>query len=176
MKKVLAVIILLIAVAGVFAQGSGKKGKKGEKISFSSRDLNGIGVTDAIFKDTRITMIHIWGTFCPPCIREMPDLSALARSYKAKSFAVIGIPLDLTDSRGTIQPGILRAAKAIIRQTGADYLHIVPTEDMLTGFLKNVQAVPMTFFVDSSGERIGQIYTGAKNLKEWQAIINNLLE
>lgn len=170
MKKLLAIMTMLSLATLTFAQ------KAGNKITFSSKDLNGTAATDAIFAQNKITMVNIWGTFCPPCIREMPDLAKLNEANKAKGVQVVGIPLDLIDRTGKILDAQKKDSDAIIAATGANYTHIVPTPDMQMSFLRNIQAVPATIFVDKDGKQIGQINLGARSLKDWQKIIDELLE
>ena len=170
MKKLFAVIALLAAAALTFAQ------KAGDKITFSSTDLNGSAVTSDIFAKNKITMLNIWGTFCPPCIREMPDLAKLNEANKLKGVQVVGIPIDLIDEKGKILAKQRKDADTIIATTGASYMHIVPNPAMFYGFLRNIQAVPATIFVDSNGKQIGQMYLGARSQKDWQKIIDDLLK
>ena len=54
-------------------------------------------------------------------------------------------------------------------------MHIIPSSDLRTGFLKNVQSVPTTFFVDSNGKQIGDPYLGAKDQDAWTKIIEEML-
>ncbi len=173
MKKLLTILALLAVATLSFAQKSGVA--PGDKVTFASKDLNGAEVTSDIFAKNKITLVNIWGTFCPPCIREMPDLARLNDANKAKGVAVVGIPIDITDRLGNILPRTKADGEAIIAQTGANYTHIVPTKDMMSGLLKNIQAVPATFFVGSDGKIIGQMYLGAKSQKDWQKIIDDLL-
>ena len=64
----------------------------------------------------------------------------------------------------------------IMKQTGVKYKNLVPTIEMFQTFLRGIQAVPTTVFVDKNGKQIGQAYLGAKSQKEWQKIIDKLLE
>ncbi len=169
MKKLFLIFMLLAISSFLFAQ------KAGDKITFSSVDLKGNPVSDKLFTENKITTVNIWGTFCPPCIREMPDLGKLAKANKANGFEIVGIPIDIIDGSGKLLTQENRDAKLIIKKTGADYVHIVPTVEMFYGFLKNVQAVPTTIFVDSSGKQIGDVYLGARSRKDWQKIIDALL-
>lgn len=169
MKKLFLIFVLLVLSSVLFAQ------KAGDIITFSSVDLNGNTVTDKLFTENKITMVNIWGTFCPPCIREMPDLGKLSIDNKAKAVEIVGIPIDIIDGNGNLLTQENRDARLIIKKTGADYVHIVPTVDMLYGFLRNVQAVPTTIFVDSSGKQIGEVYLGARSRRDWQKIIDDLL-
>ena len=162
---------MMLAVATLtFAQ------KAGDKITLNASDLNGSPVSSELFAKNKITMLNIWGTFCPPCIQEMPDLAKLNDANKAKGVEVAGIVIDILDRKGNVDPRIKNAAEAIIKQTGANYTHIVPTREMVAGLLKNVQAVPTTIFVDSNGKQIGEAYLGSRSQKDWQKIIDEILK
>lgn len=169
MKKLLAIFALMTVAALTFAQ------KAGDKVSFSTKSLEGKEISDDMFAKNKITMLNIWGTFCPPCIKEMPDLAKLNEANKEKGVEVAGIVIDLTDRNGNIIPQAKKDADTIIAKTGANYTHIVPSKDMMNGLLRNVQAVPTTIFVNSEGKIIGQIYMGARSQKDWQKIIDGLL-
>ena len=80
--------------------------KAGEKITFSGSDLNGNPVTIEIFAENKVTMLNIWGTFCGPCIREMPDLAKLNKENKDKNFEVVGIIIDILDQKGKVHSGL----------------------------------------------------------------------
>lgn len=169
MKKLLAIFALMTVAALTFAQ------KAGDKVSFSTKSLEGKEISDDMFAKNKVTMLNIWGTFCPPCIKEMPDLAKLNEVNKEKGVEVAGIVIDLTDRNGNIIPQAKKDADTIIAKTGANYTHIVPSKDMMNGLLRNVQAVPTTIFVNSEGKIIGQIYMGARSQKDWQKIIDGLL-
>ena len=51
---------------------AGKEEKKEKFPEFKTTDTNGNEVTEKIFADKDITMVNVWGTFCGPCINEMP--------------------------------------------------------------------------------------------------------
>ena len=163
MKKVSVILTLFMLSALTFAQ------KAGDKITFTATDLKGAPVTSEIFAKNKVTMLNIWGTFCPPCIKEMPDLAKLNEENKSKGVEVAGIVIDILDRRGNLDSRVKSS-------TGADYTHIAPNLTMMTGLLKNVQAVPTTIFVDSEGKIIGQPYMGAKSQKDWQKIIDDILK
>lgn len=167
-KNLLCLCLVFLSFLG-FAQ-------KKNAVKFTSVDLNGNSVSEKIFASNKITMLNVWGTFCPPCIREMPELSSLDRNNKEKGVAVIGIPVDITDGTGKLIPELKADAEKIIKTTGADYVHIVPSREMFSGFLRNVQAVPATFFIDSNGNIVGKMYLGARSEKDWQKIIDKILE
>ena len=49
-------------------------------------------------------------------------------------------------------------------------------EALLSGLLRGVQAVPTTIFVDSNGNQVGNAYLGSRSQKDWQKIIDGILE
>lgn len=169
MKKLLIILTLLFTASLSYAQ------KAGDVVTFTSTEFGGDEITSEIFTKNKITMLNIWGTFCPPCIREMPGLAKLAQENKGKGVEVVGVIIDLTDSKGKILPKQLADAGKIIELTGADYRHIIPSIEMQNGILRNIQAVPSTIFVDKNGVIIDQMYLGARSQKDWQRIIDKLL-
>ena len=170
-KKLMTLTFLMLFFPAVmlFAQ-------PGDVITFEAEDLDGTQVTNALFAKNRVTMINIWGTFCPPCIREMPDLGKLSTDFKDKGFKIVGVVIDAMDRNGNVDNKIKENARKIIDKTKADYLHIVPDIAMFYGFLRDVQVVPTTIFVDSDGRQIGDAVLGSRSYKDWKKIIDNLLK
>jgi thiol-disulfide isomerase/thioredoxin len=39
-------------------------------------------------------LINFWATWCPPCVKEMPELDRFHREFAAKGWAVIGLAID----------------------------------------------------------------------------------
>lgn len=167
MKKIISALIAfaVLSVSSIFAQ---------TKIQFEGKDIYNKNVTDAVFEDAKVTMVNIWGTFCGPCISEMPDLGKLNKEIDG--FQVVGIVIDSVNRKGLPVAKIVESAKTIAKQTGADYLHIIPDAKLQDGILKNVFAVPTTIFVDKDGNQMGKIYTGSKSYSDWKKIIEDLLK
>jgi cytochrome c biogenesis protein CcmG, thiol:disulfide interchange protein DsbE len=44
--------------------------------------------------DSRLVFVNFWGTYCPPCIEELPSLLALARSRDPKELVVVAVSYD----------------------------------------------------------------------------------
>ena len=122
--------------------------------TFNAKNLDGAPVTNEIFASKKITVVNIWGTFCPPCIGEMPALGEMARNMPADA-QLIGLVCDAEDDSAQIQD-----AKKILRDANANFVNIVP-DAALMNFLNDVDAVPTTIFVNSKGEIVGQKIVGA---------------
>lgn len=143
---------------------------------FTATDLDGNEVTpQSAFGGYKLTMVNVWGTFCGPCISEMPDLGELSDELAEQNIRIVGIVSDAMGYDGTTDAAIVDAAKEIVAETGADYLHIVPSQDLM-GLLYQIQAVPTTFFVDENGCQVGMAYAGAMSKDEWSKIIEETLK
>ena len=143
--------------------------------AFSATDLDGNTVDASIFGEYKLTMVNIWATFCGPCIQEMPELGQLSGAYQDKGVRIVGIVIDVTDSSGNPDPKMVAAAKKIVTETGANYLHLLPSADLIRLVLGNVSAVPTTIFVDADGNQVGDQYVGSRSGEDWAAVIDSLL-
>ena len=137
-------VILLTFTALAFAQTKNKNNSV--NYTFKTEDLDGNKITSELFADNKITMINIWGTFCGPCIREMPSLAKLSDENKSKGVEIIGIPIDIIDDWGRLDSSAKSDALMIMKQTGVKYKNLVPTIEMFQTFLRGFQAVPTTVF------------------------------
>ena len=142
--------------------------------AFSTTDLEGNTLDQSILADYDPTMVNVWATFCGPCINEMPDLGELAAEYADKGVQIIGLVSDTMDSDGTISDSQVETAKEIVAETGADYRHLLPSDDLL-GILSQIYAVPTTFFVDSEGVQVGDAIVTAQSKKKWIETIDGML-
>ena len=143
---------------------------------FTVEDIEGNEVTHEVFADADLTVINIWGTFCGPCIQEMPDLGALSQEYAEKNVQFIGLVGDAFDSQGNIDAAIVEEAKSIVAQTGADYLHLLPMNELLYNVMSQISAYPTTVFVDSEGKQVDYAYLGAADKATWAERIDAALE
>ena len=125
--------------------------------AFETVDLNGNTVTNEIFSGKDLTVVNIWGTYCNPCIDEMPELAAWSASMP-ENMQLIGLVSDLSSAEDA---ETLELAQAICEATGANvYPSLVANEDFLD-LLYGIVGVPTTFFVDSTGAIVGDPIVGA---------------
>lgn len=142
--------------------------------AFSTTDLEGNTLDQSILAGYDLTMVNVWATFCGPCINEMPDLGELAAEYADNGVQIIGLVSDTMDSDGTISDSQVETAKEIVAETGADYRHLLPSDDLL-GILSQIYAVPTTFFVDSEGVQVGDAIVTAQSKEKWIETIDGML-
>lgn len=39
----------------------------------------------------KVVLLNFWGTWCPPCVEELPDLVALQQKYEKRGFTIVGL-------------------------------------------------------------------------------------
>ena len=122
---------------------------------FSTTDMDGNKVTNDIFADYDLTVVNFWATYCNPCIDELPELAEWKKELP-DNVNLIGLLVDV-DEKDSDQ---YKLAEKIISQTGADYQHLIATEEF-DDMISNLVGVPTTFFVDSTGKIIGEPFAGA---------------
>jgi thiol-disulfide isomerase/thioredoxin len=85
-------------------------------------------------------VINFWGTWCPPCQREIPDLVRLYKEYNPKGVEIVSLAVKDTPER----------VRAYADKAGMSWVHLMATDQSyqmfgLTG------AVPTTIFYDRNG-------------------------
>ncbi|MDO5713771.1 MAG: TlpA disulfide reductase family protein [Tissierellia bacterium] len=143
-----------------------------ETFSFTGEDLEKNPLDYNIFKDKNVTLVNVWGTFCPPCIQELPDLNELNEEYSGFGFQIIGITADTMQGHDDN----IDLAKEIISKQGVKYPIIVPSEDTINTYLRNIQGLPTSFFVDSEGKLISDPILGARSKNDYEKLIKKYLE
>lgn len=124
---------------------------------FTTYDLEGNEVTQEIFSEKDLTVVNIWGTYCGPCIGEMPELGSWAKELE-DNVQIIGLVIDIADENDTKQ---IEKAKKIVSQADANFTHLIGNYYEFRQLYSTVQAVPTTIFIDSEGNIVGEPIVGA---------------
>ena len=141
--------------SGTTKQESSENGFPVNMPEFSTTDMDGNKVTNDIFADYDLTVVNFWATYCNPCIDELPELAEWKKELP-DNVNLIGLLVDV-DEKGSDQ---YKLAEKIIKETGADYQHLIATEEF-DDLISDLVGVPTTFFVDSTGKIIGEPFAGA---------------
>lgn len=175
----LALALALTVSLGVVSGASAGMGEvAGVDLSGFTAELLTGGAADAtLFADTKLTMVNVWGTFCGPCINEMPDLGQIDDEWREKGVKIVGIVIDATDPyTGQMLQGALDAADQIVAFTKADYAHLLPSDTLVDALLQDVMYVPTTIFVDENGVQVGKALIGSRDKASWEAEIEAALK
>jgi len=121
-----------------------------EMPALSFRSLQGQTVHLAGFKG-KPTVVNLWATWCPPCVREMPVLQKAQADQPGVDFVF----LNQGESADKVGPW-LQARKLTMRNVLLD-------ETRTAGAAFKQSALPMTLFFDAKGQlvstRIGELST-----------------
>ena len=124
--------------------------------AFTAKDLDGNEVTDSIFKEKDLTVVNIWGTFCTPCIEEMPELGEWAKEMP-DNVQIAGLVCDI---EGDDDETHKELAKTIMEKADASFTQIIANSDF-SSIMNWVTGVPTTIFVDKDGNIKGKPVVGA---------------
>lgn len=137
----------------------------GAEIKFSLKDVDGNDIDNSVFKDNKLTLINLWGTFCSPCIEEMPDLQKIQDEYKGK-VKVIGI-VDETETADQV--------KEVLKQKNITYTNIIANSDLGKQLVRKFDYVPVTLLVDSEGKVLETFLPGGGNYEMFKSLIDEQL-
>lgn len=114
-----------------------------QKADFTLADLGG---RDWSLKDLRgkVVLVNFWATWCPPCRKEIPDLEALYKRFKAGGLVILGI----SDEPAT-------KVKPFVRQEKISYPVLLDSGRKVNG-LYSVSGIPMSFVYDRSGKLVAE--------------------
>ena len=113
-----------------------------------------------------VRVVNFWGTWCPPCVHEIPVLIEVQESFRARGVRVIGIAVDEPEG-----------AFAMAKDLGMNYPTMADSRrsvDLLHAYGNRTAALPFTAFVDSEG-LIRDRFVGALTLEQAREKIMALL-
>ncbi len=141
---------------------------------FEAKTFTGESYGAEDIKSTRLTVLNVWATTCPPCIKELPDIDDVSKDYDPSQVRVVGLCKDVVSSDGTINEEKLETAKQIIADNNISYTQIYSDSNLLSFTAANVPATPMTFFIDHEGN-IVEGASGSADYNKWKQMIDTEL-
>jgi peroxiredoxin len=137
MFKVLAVILTLgVLLAGCGGQNS-LVGKPAPDFQFGGPDEQPVSLSD--FQGSPV-LLNFWATWCGPCRGEMPYLQQVWDEWQARGLVLLAI--DIMESSSEVQ--------SFMQSQGLS-LPVLLDSDGAIAAQYGIQAIPTTFFIDSSG-------------------------
>jgi len=141
-------------------------GERSPAPSFTGELLDG-----SSFESTSLAgnpaVLNFWGSWCPPCRVETPDLQAVYTDVEADGVNFLGV--DVKDER--------QLAKAFVADVGAQYPSLFDPRGEVAlafrGFPANV--IPSTIVLDKDG-RVAAVYTGQITQETLRTALASLLK
>lgn len=106
--------------------------------SFALFDGSTFSLADHFATDGRPVVLNFWASWCPPCVREMPEFDQVARAHPEVAF--IGVAVDDTESN----------ARSFASEIGVSYLLGFDPTGRAHETLPFV-ALPTTWIIDGTG-------------------------
>lgn len=143
----------------------------GKFAEFTTNDIDGNEVTESIFANKDLTVVNIWGTFCGPCINEMPELGAWEKELP-DNVQIVGLIVDISSTDDETQ---IAAAKQITEKADVGFVNLIGGNGAFDELIGSIVGVPTTIFVDKSGNIIGEIIVGA-DVDRYKSFVNKYVE
>jgi thiol-disulfide isomerase/thioredoxin len=108
-------------------------------------------------------VVNFWASWCPPCLREMPDFEVVALERTGE---IVFLGLNLRESAET--------ARSLAERTGVTY-DLALDSDGAAARAFGVMNMPTTAFVSAEGTVV-EVHTGALDSQQLNARIDALLQ
>jgi len=115
----------------------------------------------------KVVLLDFWGTFCGPCVEEMPVLVKLAKEYESRGVTFLAPSLD-DPERALVEVGVF-----IDRQVPGLAPYAAFGNDASANAF-GVRALPTMVVIDRSGKVIAT-YIGSASEREWRSRIESAL-
>lgn len=132
---------------------------------FTLSDLSGQKTKlSEVIKNSKVTLVNFWATWCPPCREEIPELIDFYRKYNSQKVSLLGID---------IQENPIEV-KTFVQKNKMNYPVLTDT-DGKTAQQYNIYAIPTTFFIDRNG-MIKDKIEGGTDFKALEMKLKTLLK
>ena len=120
---------------------------------FDASLLDGSAMTaEELYGSKDVTVINCWATWCPPCLEEMDDLAAFAKTLP-DNVQLVSFCVDGTTHTDECQ--------RILEEAGFEGTVMIDAGGDFRTLLEQMQYVPTTLFVDSMGRLVCDSLIGA---------------
>lgn len=97
----LATLGVFLFLCGVFPSLAGAEPPRGLETPLNTAEGQTLRLSD--FRG-KVLLINFWATWCPPCLREIPELKRFQEAYADKGVVVVGINfMDTIDQKQLMQ-------------------------------------------------------------------------
>jgi len=149
MKSVFLIIFLIFSLTSC-----GSTQQTQNNIAFALPDLQGTIHNESEWLGKKVVILNFWATWCPPCIREIPDFIKLQEKYGKRGLQFVGIAIDNQ-----------KAVKSFVKKMGMNYPILLGDQeavDFAISLGNDMAGLPFTVIIDRNGkivaQQVGQIY------------------
>jgi len=123
----------------------------------------------------KVLVVDFWATYCPPCVRQVPQLAELSKKYRDKGLEVVG----LTSDDKADQEKVLE----FLKKAGADYTIGYDNQWISSAFLKGTEdetgapPIPQLFVISRDGRVVEHMIGDSpqRGIKYLEQVVNQQL-
>lgn len=144
---------------------SGGAGTDAAGLNFILKDLQGNNVS---LKDYRgkVVLVNFWAHWCPPCVKEIPDLVKLRQNYKNNGFEILGVVVPFRADQNQV--------RNMVNKFGIDYPVLWGTNEAVAQF-GDIPAIPRTFILNAEGQIVEDL-EGMGNYRMFESLVKKHLK
>ncbi len=116
--------------------------------------------------DGKVVALNFWATWCPPCLKEVPEFVSLQEKYRAQGLQFIGIALQKPEE-----------VREFVAEHGVNYPILAGELEVIKlaeAYGNSIGALPYTVIIDRNGH-ISHVKPGILPTEEAESIITGLL-
>lgn len=133
-------------------------------IQFAALDLYGQPQSSAQWIGKQPVVLNFWGTWCPPCRREIPDLVRLYAEYHPRGVELIGVAVK--DDQVDVSSYALRA--------GMKWVMLMANDEVIQAY-NVVNGIPTTIFIGPDGREITR-FIGNRSYEDFKPAFEAILQ
>jgi peroxiredoxin len=132
--------------------------------AFDVQDLDGNPI-NLTTQRGKVTLLNFWGTWCPPCQVETPDLVQLDSAYRSRGLDIVGIALG---EDGASQ------LRSWCQAHHVAYRQVLSTDEIQAAY-GHIEEVPVSVLLDKQG-RIRYRWDGERDFATFSAAVGRLVQ
>ena len=116
--------------------------------------------------DGKVIALNFWATWCPPCLKEVPEFVLLQTKYQAAGLQFIGVALQKPEE-----------VRQFVAEHGMNYPVLTGELEVIKlaeSYGNHIGALPYTVIIDRNGQ-VAHVKPGVLPTEEAESIINRLL-
>jgi thiol-disulfide isomerase/thioredoxin len=131
---------------------------------FTAMDISGQPQNSSQWIGKVPVVINFWGTWCPPCRREIPDLVKLYDEYHGRGVEMIG--LAVKDEPGEVS--------SFAMKQGMKWVMLMANDEVIQSY-DVVNGIPTTIFLDKNGREVTR-FIGARSYEDFKPAFEAILQ
>jgi len=130
---------------------------------FAAADLDGKVHPSSEWLGKQPMVINFWGTWCPPCRREIPDLVRVYDEYRSQGVALVSLAVN--DEVANV--------RAYTAEHGMNWVQLIAEPQDMSAF-GEIRGVPTTIFFDRNGKEVKR-FVGAQSYDDFKQAFQMIL-